>query len=463
MGRPKGSGYISQVKLLQELRSTSELSFTQLVHLTKLHRNTVANNLRILNNRGVVQKRKEGRYALYSITSEDLAWRYIERHTSNLASLFKDPTTRRISKACYDLAVEASKPKLWRYIWELSRYPDSQPYGWNGIKVAKFIRSYRRSEDRRLLQAIRKLRGKPQTETPTRLKAPLRPTHLLYDSALFRLSRGKGNGLDWLIVLLTELTFYKWQNIQHPEISYLRPETQQDEAWISKINVGKSRKDHEESRCRIQEDHERWKLHKEEYIRGLRDPVKDGVRNVIVNSPLTVIDKKGMTVGSISYVQFKAEERNGFVNWREDFGRIQAKKLAQACMEQFRDPPIHFLDYVRERIAHAKIVYAEVIWFVSQRYGNEFNRFADLREVLERINPDISNVEQFRRFLSEEQLGTKPVDHLKALQEVLYPWKISLATDKSDIGAQEDGATYSIFNPEQRAFLSRYQRKLVTI
>jgi DNA-binding transcriptional ArsR family regulator len=340
MGRPRGSGYRSQVKLLQELRSAPELVFEQLLRLTKLHRNTVASNLRVLRSRGLVRRRKQGRYAFYSITGEALAWRYIERHTSNLAGLFKDPIARRISKACYDNAARAAKPRLRQYLLELSKYPESKPYGDKGIKAAKLLRSYREGEDWKLLQTIQ-CNTKLRTETATAKKVPLRPTHLLFDSALFRLSHGDGTQLDWLIVLLTQLTLYKWQKIQYLGVSYLHPEAPQEEVWLSEVDGGHWRKDLDMSRCKIHQDYERWKLHEEEYIRGLRDPVKDDVRNVIVNSPLTVIDKKGKRVGSVSYVHFKAEERNGFVNWKKEFGQTHTEKLAQACVEHFRDAPIH--------------------------------------------------------------------------------------------------------------------------
>jgi hypothetical protein len=130
-----------------------------------------------------------------------------------------------------------------------------------------------------------------------------------------------------------------------------------------------------------------------------------------------------------SYFDFKAEEQREFANWKREMPNAEAKKIIDAYKKYFKDPPGHFLDSVEEEVAHAKNVYAEVIWFVSQKYKVELRKLADLG-VLERINPDITKAEEFRNCLREDQLVTDSAAHLKALQEIMLPFRLTLAENR---------------------------------
>lgn len=419
MGRPLGSGYASQVKLLQKLRFADQLSFQQLIHLTKLHRNTVANNLKILADKELVKKPRRGRYR---IVDEDSAWRYIEEHSSDLKNFPKHPAAKRVSRITYECAVRASKPSLRRYIFELSKYPDGKPYGLQGIKAARILRSHLRDKNRRVLLTSGIQRS--QTTPPVSTKTPLGLTHLLHDSAWFRLAQGKGDDVDWVIMLLTHLTRYKWQQIELPELSYLREATPEEEALYGQ-EWAESMKRYEESRHRIQAEYAKWKKHEEDYVLGLKEIPNDVRPNVIENGPLTFLDRKGNIIRIISYFDFKAGTRTDFSNWKREIGKTKANRLIDICRKHFKDPPRHFLDWLRDRVAHANSIYAEAIWFVSQKYKEELQKLADLG-VLERINPDMVRPEDFRKYLREDQLVIDPAARLKALQEIMSPFRLTL-------------------------------------
>jgi len=427
MPRPRGSGYASQVKLLQALRGAQELSFQSLIYATKLHRNTVACNLKILAAKELVGKRRKGRYVLYRLLDEDKAWSYIEKHTLKLNRILKHPVAKRISKGFYWLGRQAASIRLRPYILELSKQSSYRPYGSKGIEDAKMFRWLHQEPRDRMLKRLSRMarRDLHRSRETVPAKAPLRPYNLLYASALYRLSQGRGDDLDWLIVLLTHLTQYKWQNIQLPEVRYLRPETPEEETLLSELD-GDWRRKHEKKRAEMQADYAKWKEHEEEYVNGLRDPAEDGVQNAIVRAPLTILNEKGEIIDRISYFRFKAEERGRFANWRKRMGEPELDSLVRACREYFKDAPSHYLGKVKGMVTHAKIVYAEILWFVSERY-KEFARYADLKEVFERINPDIGKAEGFRDCLSEEQLVMEPAAHLKGMQEVMSPWKVTLA------------------------------------
>jgi DNA-binding transcriptional ArsR family regulator len=107
-GRPKGTGYKSQGKICLALTNGSK-SFQDLVDVTGLHRNTIAGNLKVLQDMNIVGKQREGRKMMYYS---------IDEGAEAYASFVMNPNWQRelreaIREFQWDKRIEAAMSLVW--------------------------------------------------------------------------------------------------------------------------------------------------------------------------------------------------------------------------------------------------------------------------------------------------------------------------------------------------------------
>lgn len=133
MGRPKESGYRSQLLILLVLRDFGPLYGQEIVHKTGLHREEVWRNLKVLFQKGIVQKEKVGRKVYYQPdvplqTLEYIIWILDEGGVHRI----KEGIIRSFKKAkSYIQMLSAATQKAGKYegeLVELASKGEMEPY-----------------------------------------------------------------------------------------------------------------------------------------------------------------------------------------------------------------------------------------------------------------------------------------------------------------------------------------------